>query len=148
MLRFAGLSPTEGLDVPGLLALLGPRTRLVAVQHVSNVLGCVNPAAQLAEAAHGVGALLLLDACQSVPHMPVDVRALGCDFLVASGHKMCAPTGIGFLWGRPELLEAMPPWMGGGDMIDEVFLERSTYAPPPSRFEAGTPAIAEAIGLG
>jgi len=91
---------------------------------------------------------VLLDSCQSVPHMEVNVQALGADWIVASGHKMCAPTGIGFLWGKSEVLESMPPWMGGGEMIADVFLEHSTYAEPPARFEAGTPAIAEAIALG
>ena len=94
------------------------------------------------------GAKVLLDACQSVPHMPVDVQTLGVDWIVASGHKMCGPTGIGFLWGTEEALESMPPWMGGGEMIQDVYMDRSTYAPPPARFEAGTPAIGEAIALG
>lgn len=110
--------------------------------------GCVAPVADIVEMAQKVGARVLLDACQSVPHMPVDVRALGVDWIVASSHKMCGPTGVGFLWGKMEVLEGMPPWMGGGEMIQDVFLDHSTYALPPARFEAGTPAIAEAIGLG
>ncbi|KAL6767434.1 SUFS1 [Auxenochlorella protothecoides x Auxenochlorella symbiontica] len=139
---------TEELDMAAFHDLLSPRTRLVALVHVSNMLGCIAPAAEICEAAHAVGARVLLDCCQSVPNMPVDVGRLGADWIVASAHKMCGPTGIGFLWGRYELLESMPPWMGGGEMIQDVFLDRSTYAAPPSRFEAGTPAIAEAIGLG
>ena len=113
------------------------------------MLGCVSPVGRIAELAHAVGAKLMLDACQSVPHMPVDVATLGCDFLVASGHKMCGPTGIGFLWAPYETLATMAPWQGGGgEMIDQVTLEGSTFAPPPGRFEAGTPAITQAIGLG
>ena len=120
----------------------------MAVAHASNVLGYVNPVSEIVAAAKKVGALVLLDACQSLPHMPVDVQALGADFLVGSGHKMCGPTGIGFLWARYDLLEAMPPWQGGGEMIRDVTLEGSTFMPPPSRFEAGTPAITQAVGLG
>jgi cysteine desulfurase/selenocysteine lyase len=115
---------------------------------MSNVLGTINPVAELTAAAHAVGALALVDGAQSVPHLPVDVQALGCDFLVFSGHKMCGPTGIGVLFGRRELLEAMPPFMGGGDMIREVRMEASRWNSLPWKFEAGTPAIAEAIGLG
>jgi cysteine desulfurase/selenocysteine lyase len=148
ILKYARLDALERLDLEHLRSLLGPRTRLVSIAHVSNTLGCVNPVKEIAALAHAVGAKLLVDACQSVPHMPIDVRELGCDFLVASGHKMCGPTGIGFLWGRLELLEAMPPWQGGGEMIDTVTLEGVTYALPPGRFEAGTPAITQAIGLG
>ncbi|MGQ9927052.1 MAG: cysteine desulfurase [Chloroflexaceae bacterium] len=141
-------------DGEGRLALeeldtqLTGRTRLVAVTHQSNVLGTINPVAYLAERAHAVGAKLLVDAAQSVPHMPVNVQELGCDFLVFSGHKMCGPTGIGGLWARREILEAMPPFLGGGSMIKVVELDHSTYADVPTRFEAGTPAIAEAIALG
>ncbi|KAL4859715.1 Cysteine desulfurase 1 [Chlorella vulgaris] len=148
VLKFVELSGTEELDLAQLATLITPRTRLVSLVHVSNMLGCVLPAQRVAEMAHAVGAKLLLDCCQSVPNMPVDVQSLGADFIVASSHKMCGPTGIGFLWGRLSLLEEMPPWMGGGEMIQDVRLEASTYAEPPSRFEAGTPAIAEAIGLG
>lgn len=121
--------------------------RLVACSHVSNVLGCINPVKEIVELAHKHGALVLLDACQSVPHMPVDVQALGVDFLVASAHKMCGPTGVGFLWARYELLSEMPPYMGGGEMISDVWVDHSTYAPPPHRFEAGTPAIGEVVGF-
>ncbi|NWF78552.1 MAG: cysteine desulfurase [Chloroflexi bacterium] len=142
------------LDGEGRLVLeeldskLNERTRLVAVTHQSNVLGTINPVQYLAERAHAVDAKLLVDGAQSVPHMPVNVRDLGCDFLVFSGHKMCGPTGIGGLWARRELLEAMPPFLGGGSMIKVVELDHSTYADVPARFEAGTPAIAEAIALG
>ena len=147
-LRFAPLDDDQCLDVEALKGLISPKTKLVALPHVSNTLGCVNPVAEVAAAAHAVDAVVLVDACQSLPHMPVDVQALGCDFLVASGHKMCGPTGVGFLWGKLALLSEMPPWQGGGEMIRDVFLESSTYAPPPNRFEAGTPAITQAIGLG
>ncbi|KAI7835949.1 hypothetical protein COHA_010148 [Chlorella ohadii] len=148
VLKFVELTGSEELDVEQLARLVGPRTRLVSLVHVSNMLGCMLPVHKVAEICSGVGAKLLLDCCQSVPNMPVDVQSLGADFIVASSHKMCGPTGIGFLWGRSSLLADMPPWMGGGEMIQEVRLEGSTYAEPPSRFEAGTPAIAEAIGLG
>lgn len=122
--------------------------KLVTMMHASNVLGTVNPVAEVARMAHEAGALLLVDGAQSVPHMPVDVQALDCDFLVFSGHKMAGPTGIGVLYGKRALLEAMPPWMGGGDMISTVTLEGSTWNDLPYKFEAGTPAIAEVIGLG
>jgi cysteine desulfurase/selenocysteine lyase len=142
------------IDGEGRLALeeldskLTPATKIVAVTHQSNVLGTLNPVAQIAARAHAVGALVLVDGAQSVPHMPVDVQALGIDFLAFSGHKMCAPTGIGVLWGRRALLEAMPPFLGGGSMIKIVELAESTYADVPARFEAGTPAIGEAVALG
>ncbi|MGQ9547442.1 MAG: cysteine desulfurase [Roseiflexus sp.] len=124
------------------------RVRLVAITQQSNVLGTINPVAEIAQRAHAVGALVLVDGAQSVPHMPVDVQALDIDFLAFSGHKMCGPTGIGVLWGRRAILEQMPPFLGGGSMIKEVGLHESTYADVPARFEAGTPAIAEAIALG
>ena len=135
------------LQLEHLSALLTERVRLVSVMHVSNVLGTVNPVAQIAQAARAVGALVVVDGAQSAPHMPVDVRALGADFYAFSGHKMLGPTGIGVLWGRYEVLETLAPFLGGGSMIREVYLDRSTYAQPPQRFEAGTPAVAEAIGL-
>ena len=147
-LRFVGMDEKQNLDMDEFHSLLSPKTKLVALAHMSNVLGTVNPVRDIIDAAHAVGAKVMLDGCQSVPHMPVDVRALDCDFLVASGHKMCGPTGIGFLYGKYDVLSSMAPWQGGGEMIDEVFLTHSTYAPPPGRFEAGTPAIAQAVGLG
>merc|ERR1719238_1020290 len=131
-----------------LRSLVNENTKLITTAHVSNVTGGEAPVAEIVKLARGVGAKVLLDACQSLPHMKVDVQALGVDWIVGSGHKMCGPTGIGFLWGDIDVLQTMPPWMGGGEMIQDVFLERSTYAEPPGRFEAGTPAIAEAIGLG
>lgn len=148
LLRFAGLTPDGELDRESLEALLGPKTRLVAFQMVSNVLGCLNPVEWVVERAHAVGAKVLVDACQGVPHMPINVGKLGVDWLVGSGHKMCGPTGIGFLWGRAELLREMPPFLGGGEMIDQVGLQESTYADIPHKFEAGTPAFAEAVALG
>ncbi|CAI5514132.1 unnamed protein product [Closterium sp. Naga37s-1] len=136
------------VDYERLLEMIGARTKLVAVHHVSNVLGSESPVERIRERAHAVGAKVLLDACQSVPHMPVDVQQLGVDFAAVSSHKMAGPTGIGFLYGRSDVLASMPPFMGGGEMIQDVFLDHSTYSDPPARFEAGTPAIAEAIGLG
>lgn len=148
VLRHVGLSEEEAFDLEQFKQLLSDKTRLVALNHVSNTLGCLNPVQEVVELAHHVGAKVLIDACQSAPHLPLDVQALGCDWLVASGHKMCGPTGIGFLYGQLDLLKAMPPFMGGGEMIADVFLDRSTYAELPHKFEAGTPAIAEAIALG
>jgi cysteine desulfurase/selenocysteine lyase len=135
------------IDLDAAEAMLTREHTMVALGHVSNVLGSVLDARRAAELAHSVGAKLLLDGCQAVPRMPVDVAALDCDFYAFSGHKLYGPTGIGALWARAELLDAMPPWQGGGSMIDKVTFERTTYAPPPQRFEAGTPAIVEAIGL-
>jgi len=129
-------------------SLLGPRTRLVSVVHVSNALGTVNPVARMVELAHAAGAKVLVDGAQAVAHQPVDVQALGCDFYAFSGHKLYGPTGIGALYGRRELLAAMPPWQGGGDMIRTVSFEGSTWAHAPQRFEAGTPNIAGAVALG
>ncbi|MEB3301214.1 MAG: SufS family cysteine desulfurase [Cyanobacteriota bacterium] len=148
VLRHVGLTPSGELDLEDFHAKLNPRTRLVSLVHVSNTLGCLNPIAQLAPAVRNSGALLLVDACQSLPHQRVNVQELGCDFLVGSSHKLCGPTGIGFLWGREAILEAMPPFLGGGEMIHEVFLDHSTWADLPHKFEAGTPAIGEAIGMG
>ena len=135
------------IDLGALEALLGPRTKLVALAHVSNVLGSVLDAREAADLAHSVGAKLLLDGCQAAPRMKVDVGALDCDFYVFSAHKLYGPTGIGALWARGEILASMPPYQGGGAMIDRVTFEKTTYAPPPQRFEAGTPAIAEALAL-
>ncbi len=146
-LRFIPVREDFTLDLAKLDEVLGPRTRLVAVTGMSNVLGTVNPVRQIADAAHAVGARILVDAAQAVPHLGVDVAELDCDYLVFSGHKMLGPTGIGALWGRRELLDAMAPFHGGGEMILEVELTRSTYKAAPHRFEAGTPPIAEAVGL-
>jgi cysteine desulfurase / selenocysteine lyase len=129
-------------------ARLGPRTRLVAFTYVSNALGTVNPAKEIIAAAHQHGAVVLVDAAQAAPHRALDVRDLDCDFLVFSGHKLYGPTGIGVVYGKQHLLEAMPPWQGGGDMILSVTLAKTTYAPPPAKFEAGTPDISGAIALG
>ncbi len=143
----AGITPEGELDLDDLKRKLSPRTKIVAVTHVSNVLGTVNPIPEIAELAHRVGAVLVVDAAQSVPHMPVRVGELGCDFLAFSGHKMLGPTGIGVLWGRRELLEEMPPFLTGGEMIREVWIDRATWNDLPYKFEAGTPPIAQAVGL-
>ena len=127
--------------------MLTPRTRLVSVAHVSNVLGGIADVARISAAAHDVGALCLADGCQAAPRLAIDVQALGCDFYVFSGHKLYGPTGIGVLWARADILESMPPWQGGGAMIETVTFERSTYAPPPQRFEPGTPHITGVMGL-
>ena len=148
VLRHAGLTPSGELDLEDLRSKLNERTKLVSLVQVSNTLGCLNPIAAIAALAHGAGALLLVDACQSLPHLPIDVAQLGADFLVGSSHKLCGPTGMGFLWGRETLLEAMPPFLGGGEMIQDVYLDHSTWAGLPHKFEAGTPAIGEAIGMG
>lgn len=148
MLKFVELTPDETFNLEQFKTLLSDKTKLVSVVHVSNTLGCINPVQEICALAHQHGAKVLIDACQSVPHMPVDVQQIDCDWLVASGHKMCAPTGIGFLYGKLKILESMPPFMGGGEMIAEVYLDHSTYAELPHKFEAGTPAIAEVIALG
>ena len=148
VLRHAGLTASGELDLDDLRSKLSERTRLVSLVQVSNTLGCLNPIAEVAALAHAAGALLLVDACQSLPHLPVNVAQLGADFLVGSSHKLCGPTGMGFLWGREALLEAMPPFLGGGEMIQDVYLDHSSWAGLPHKFEAGTPAIGEAIGMG
>jgi cysteine desulfurase/selenocysteine lyase len=148
VLRYVGLTPSGELDLADLQTKLNERTRLVSLVQVSNTLGCLNPIEQVVGLAHAAGALVLVDACQSLAHMAVDVKQLGCDFLVASSHKLCGPTGMGFLWGREALLEAMPPFLGGGEMIQDVYLDNSSWADLPHKFEAGTPAIGEAIGMG
>lgn len=147
-LRYLPITPDGQLDLTQLDAYLTPRTRLFAFTAVSNVLGTITPVAQLVAAAHAVGALALVDAAQATPHLPVDVGAWDCDFLAFSAHKMCGPTGLGVLYGKRALLEAMPPFLGGGDMIRRVTLEKSTWNDLPYKFEAGTPSIAEAVGLG
>ncbi|MEQ9661509.1 MAG: cysteine desulfurase [Parasphingopyxis sp.] len=135
------------IDLDAMADMLTETHKLVALAHVSNVLGSVLDGKRAADLAHGVGAKLLLDGCQAAPRMPVDVAALDCDFYVFSGHKLYGPTGIGALWTRAEILDAMPPWEGGGAMIDKVSFEGTTFAPPPQRFEAGTPHIVGALGL-
>ncbi|HXH16730.1 MAG TPA: cysteine desulfurase [Sphingomonas sp.] len=141
------LTPDHRIDLDAMEAMITPAHKLVALGHVSNVLGSVLDARRATEIAHSVGAKILLDGCQSVPRITVDVQAIGCDFYVFSGHKLYGPTGIGVLWAKPELLDAMPPYQGGGSMIDKVSFARTTYAPPPGRFEAGTPHIVGALGL-
>ncbi len=146
-LRWVGLTDDGRLDLEDLDRLIDGTTKAVAVVHQSNILGTVNPVRALMDRAHSVGALGVVDACQSVPHMPVDVIDLGADLVAWSGHKMLGPTGIGVLWGRSDVLQAMPPFLTGGSMIETVMMEHSTYAPPPQRFEAGSPMVAQAVGL-
>jgi cysteine desulfurase/selenocysteine lyase len=141
------LTADHRIDLDAMAAMIRPEHKLVALAHVSNVLGSVLDARRAAAIAHSVGAKLLLDGCQAVPRMAVDVGALDCDFYVFSGHKLYGPTGIGVLWARREILAAMPPWQGGGAMIDKVTFEGTTYAPPPARFEPGTPHVVGVIGL-
>ena len=141
------LTPDHRIDLDAMERMITPAHKLVALGHVSNVLGSVLDAKRATEIAHSVGAKILLDGCQSVPRITVDVKAIGCDFYVLSGHKLYGPTGIGVLWAKPELLDAMPPYQGGGSMIDKVSFAKTTYAPPPGRFEAGTPHIVGALGL-
>ncbi|MCD6540942.1 cysteine desulfurase [Candidatus Bipolaricaulota bacterium] len=142
------ITPDGELDMDDFRRRLSARTAVVAVTHISNVLGTINPIPEISREAHRVGALVVVDAAQSIPHLPVDVRELGCDFLAFSGHKMLGPTGIGVLWGRRELLEEMPPFLTGGEMIREVWIDRATWNDLPYKFEAGTPPIAQAVGLG
>ena len=148
VLRHVGITEQGTLDLEDLRSKLNARTRLVSLVHISNTLGCCNPVEEVVALAAQVGALVLLDACQSLAHKSVDVGKLGVDFLVGSSHKLCGPTGMGFLWAREALLESMPPFLGGGEMIQDVFLDHSTWAELPHKFEAGTPAIGEAIGMG
>jgi cysteine desulfurase/selenocysteine lyase len=147
-LRFLPMTSDGRLDLAGLDAELSPRCRLIALTHCSNVTGAITDVASVVAAARAIGACVMLDGAQRAPHGPLDVRKLGVDFYAFSGHKTYGPTGIGVLWGRRELLDGMPPFMTGGQMIDEVTLEKATFRPPPRRFEAGTPPIAGAIGLG
>src|SRR5881397_3955874 len=146
-LRFVPVRDDGTLELEQLPSLLTPQVKLFAFTHISNSLGTINPVAELCAKAHAVGALTLVDAAQSAGHLPINVRELGCDFLAFSGHKMCGPTGIGVLYARKEILDSIPPWHGGGEMIVSVALERSTFKKAPHRFEAGTPNIAGAIGL-
>jgi cysteine desulfurase/selenocysteine lyase len=148
VLRVGPLTDAGELDLVAFERLLGDRTRLVSVVHVSNALGTVNPIGRITAAAHSRGIPVLVDGAQAAPHLAVDVQALDCDFFVFSGHKLFGPTGIGVLYGRESLLDGMPPWQGGGDMISSVTFERSTWAAVPAKFEAGTPHIAGAVGLG
>jgi cysteine desulfurase/selenocysteine lyase len=141
------LTPDGLIDLDAAERMLTPAHKLVALAHVSNVLGSMLNVERAVALAHGVGAKVLIDGCQAVPRLPIDLAAMGADFYVFSAHKIYGPTGIGALWARSEILESMPPWHGGGAMIDRVTFERTTYAPPPARFEAGTPAIVEAIGF-
>ncbi|WP_245995388.1 cysteine desulfurase [Sphingomonas olei] len=141
------LTADHRIDLDAMAAMLTPAHKLVALGHVSNVLGSVLDAKRAAALAHGVGAKILIDGCQAVPRLPVDVVELDCDFYVFSAHKLYGPTGLGVLWGRAELLDAMPPYQGGGSMIDRVTFAKTTYAPPPTRFEAGTPHIVGVLGL-
>ena len=152
VLKYIPIDKKHGCyDLQKLPELLTDKTKIVSLQHVSNVLACMHPIDEIVALTRSLASpdvKIVLDCCQSVPHMPVDVQALGVDFIAASGHKMCGPTGIGFLWGKEDILNDMPPYKGGGEMIDEVYMDHSTYAKAPARFEAGTPAIAQAIGLG
>ncbi|MER5623094.1 MULTISPECIES: cysteine desulfurase [unclassified Streptosporangium] len=147
-LRWFSVTDSGRLDLSNLDELVTERTKIVSIVHQSNVLGTVNPVAPVLARVREVGALMMLDASQSVPHQQVDVAALGVDFLAFTGHKVVGPSGIGVLWARGELLSAMPPFLGGGEMIEAVWMDRSTYAPAPHKFEAGTPPIVEAVGLG
>jgi cysteine desulfurase/selenocysteine lyase len=146
-LVFTPVLDDGSLDMDGFRQRLSPRTRMVSIAHMSNVLGTVNPVAEIVSLAHAAGAAVLIDGCQAIVHQTVDVQGLGADFYVFSGHKLYGPTGIGVLHGKAERLAAMPPYQGGGEMIDSVTQEAITYADPPTRFEAGTPAILEAVGL-
>ena len=147
-LRWFGVTDDGRLDLSNIDDLINPRTKVVSFVHISNILGTLNPVQLIAERAHAVGALVVLDASQSVPHLPVDVQALGVDLVAFTGHKMCGPTGIGVLWGRRDVLDELPPFLGGGEMIETVTMPISTYAGLPHKYEAGTPPIAEAVGLG
>ena len=147
-LRWFGLTDEGRLDLSDIDGVITERTKVVSFVLVSNILGTVNPPEELVRRAHEVGALVVVDASQAAPHMPLDVQALGADLVAFTGHKMCGPTGIGVLWGRQELLEALPPFLGGGEMIETVTMASSTFAGLPHKFEAGTPPIAQAVGLG
>jgi len=147
-LIYINIDENGELDLIDFKRKLSNKTKIVSLVHVSNTLGSCNPIEEISELAHQKGSLVLLDACQSLAHKPVDIKKLGIDFLAGSSHKLCGPTGIGFLWGREEILEKIPPFLGGGEMINEVFKDKSTWADLPHKFEAGTPAIGEAIGMG
>lgn len=146
-LRWFGLTDDGRLDLANVHSVIDSSTKVVSVVHQSNILGTINPVRQVMDAAHAVGAIGVVDACQSIPHMPVSVGEIGADLVAWSGHKMLGPTGIGMLWGRTDVLDAMPPFLTGGSMIEMVYLDHSTYADPPQRFEAGVPMVAQAVGL-
>ncbi len=148
VLRYAGITPEGKLDLDEVRGMIGPRTKVVSVVHMSNVLGTINPVAEIGEMARKAGALMVVDGAQSAPHLPVDIEALGCDFFAFSAHKMLGPTGVGVLWARRGLLETMEPFLGGGDMIALVRQDESTWADVPHKFEAGTPNIADVIAFG
>jgi cysteine desulfurase/selenocysteine lyase len=148
VLRWFDVTPEGRLDLSQISDLINPKTKVVALTHQSNVLGTINPMDEIATAAHAVGAVVVLDACQSVPHMKVDVSQLGVDFLTFSGHKTVGPTGVGIMWGRSALLEELPPFLTGGSMIADVSMTTATWAPAPAKFEAGVPNMAQAVGLG
>lgn len=148
VLKWFEITDEGRLDLSAIDELITDRTKIVSITHVSNMLGTVNPVRQIADKAHAVGALMFVDASQAVPQMPYDVASLGADAVAFTGHKMLGPTGVGVLWGRYDLLEQLPPFLGGGEMIEIVRMSSSTYAPPPARFEAGTPPIAQIVGLG
>lgn len=147
-LRWFEITPEGRLDLSQISTLITNKTKVVSITHQSNVLGTINPLHEIVQAAHSVGAVVVVDACQSVPHMKVDVAALGIDFLAFSGHKAVGPTGVGVLWGRAELLEQLPPFLTGGSMIADVSMTSATWAPAPAKFEAGVPNMAQAVGLG
>jgi cysteine desulfurase/selenocysteine lyase len=148
VVKFVDLTETEEFNLEQFKTLISDRTKLVSVVHISNTLGCINPVEEIIAIAHQKGAKVLIDACQSIAHVPIDVQKMDCDWLVASGHKMCGPTGSGFLYGKLELLRSMPPFLAGGKMNADVFKDHFTYKDVPKKFEAGTPAIADAIALG
>ena len=147
-LRWIPITTAGRLDLSDLNSLINSRTKIVAITHQSNVLGTINPVEEITKQANRVGALVVLDACQSVPHMSINVASLGVDFIAFSGHKMAGPTGVGILWGKKELLDAMPPFLYGGSMVESVTMDRATYLSAPKRFEAGVPNMAQAVGLG
>ncbi len=148
ILKYVGINQDGELDIEDLKQKISKKTRLLSIVHISNTLGCCNPIKEIAKIVHNVGGLILVDACQSLAHQKIDVQDLKIDFLAGSSHKLCGPTGIGFLWAREDLLNQMPPFLGGGEMIQDVSLEKSSWADLPHKFEAGTPAIGEAIAMG
>ena len=148
IIKYVNINDQGIIDIDDLKSKINKQTRLVSLVHISNTLGCCNPIKEIAEISHKAGALILIDACQSLAHQQINVKELNIDFLAGSSHKLCGPTGVGFLWAREEILTSMPPFLGGGEMIEDVYLEQSTWAEIPHKFEAGTPPIGEAIGMG